>query len=112
MSAPRSIFVLRRGLFGFRRSEVVAALEEQRRQIEELSAAVESLVHDKGHAWPAGGERAASAQLDEISAKLDRLLAGSDGPAPSEVEHRQVYVSELGDMGEFRARRVARRGAV
>jgi len=113
MRAPRSVFVLRRGLLGFRHRDVVAALEEQRRQIDELSAAVESLVREKGHAWPAGGERAASARLDEISAKLDRLLAESDGPqAPSEVEHRQVYVSELGDLGEFRARRVARRGAV
>ena len=113
MSAPRSIFVLRRGLFGFRRSEVVAALEEQRRQIEQLSASVESLVQEKGHAWPSGGERAAAARLDEISAKLDRLLAESEEPqAQSEVEHRQVYVSELGDLGEFRARRIARRGAV
>lgn len=113
MSAPRSVFVLRRGLFGFRRSDVVAALEGQRRQIDELSAAVESLLHEKGHAWPADGERAASARLDEISAKLDRLLAETDGPqAPREREHRQVYVSELGDLGEVRARRIARRGAV
>lgn len=113
MTAPRSVFVLRRGLFGFRGNDVVAALEEQRRQIEELSAAVDSLVHGQGHARPAGGERAASARLDEISAKLDRLLAGSDGlQAPGGVERRQVYVSELGDLGEFRARRVARRGAV
>ena len=93
----------------FRRKE---ALEAQRRRIDELSAAVESLVGERSHAGPGGGERAASARLDEISAKLDRLLAGSEGPAPSEVEHRQVYVSELGDLGEFRARRVARRGAV
>lgn len=113
MTAPRSVFVLRRGLFGFRRNDVVAALEEQRRQIDELRAAVESLVHEQGHAWQAGGEHAASARLDEISAKLDRLLAGSEGPqAPEEGERRQVYISELGDLGEFRARRVARRGAV
>ena len=113
MSAPRSVFVLRRGLFGFRRTDVVAALEEQRRQIEELSAAVGSLMHEKGLASPAGGERAASARLDEISAKLDRLIAEGDRPhEQSRVEQRQVYVSELGDMGEFRARRVARRGAV
>ncbi|MEP6976900.1 MAG: hypothetical protein ABI948_02485 [Thermoleophilia bacterium] len=106
MTAPRSVFVLRRG-------DVVEALEEQHRQIEELSAALEALVHEQGHAWPAAGERAASAPLDEISAKLDRLLAESDAPQePREVEHRQVYVSELGDLGEFRARRVARRGAV
>jgi hypothetical protein len=105
--------VLRRGLFGFRRSDVVAALDEQRRQIEELSAAVESLLHEKGGAWPVVGERAASARLDEISVKLDRLLAESDRPqAPSKDEHRQVYVSELGDLGEVRARRIARRGAV
>ena len=113
MSAPRSVFVLRRGLFGFRRGDVVEALEEQRRQIEELSAAVESLVHEQGHAWPAAGERAASARLDEISAKLDRLLAEDDAsPEPREVEHRQVYVSEPGDLGEFRARRITRRSAV
>lgn len=113
MSAPRSVFVLRRGLFGFRRTDVVAALEEQRRQIEELSAAVGSLLHEKGLASPAGGERAASARLDEISAKLDRLLAESDEPdAPGEVEQRHVYVSELGDLGEVRARRIERRGAV
>lgn len=62
---------------------------------------------------PLSGERAASARLDEISVKLDRLLAESDPPqAPSEDEHRQVYVSELGDLGEVRARRIARRGAV
>ncbi len=105
------MFVLRRGLFGFRRGEVVGALEEQRQQIEALSAAVESLLHEKGHAWPGDGERAASARLDEISAKLDRLLAESDAPdAPGEVEQRQVYVSELGDLGEVRARRIARKG--
>jgi hypothetical protein len=105
------VFVLRRGLFGFRRGEVVGALEEQRQQIEALSAAVESLLHEKGHAWPGDGERAASARLDEISAKLDRLLAESDAPdAPGEVEQRQVYVSELGDLGEVRARRIARKG--
>ena len=113
MSAPRSVFVLRRGLFGFRRGDVVEALEEQRRQIEALGAAVESLLREKGQERPGGHERAASARLDEISAKLDRLLAESGGTyAPREVEHRQVYVSELGDLGEFRARRVARRGAV
>ena len=68
-------------------------------------------MHEKGLASPAGGERAASARLDEISAKLDRLLAESDETQESrEVEQRQVYVSELGDLGEFRARRVARRG--
>ena len=50
------MFVLRRGLFGFRRGEVVGALEEQRQQIEALSAAVESLLHEKGHAWPGDGE--------------------------------------------------------
>ena len=77
MSAPRSVFVLRRGLFGFRRTDVVAALEEQRRQIEELSAAVGSLMHEKGLASPAGGERAASARLDEISAQLARLRLSS-----------------------------------
>jgi len=105
------VFVLRRGLFGFRRGDVVGALEEQRQQIEALSAAVESLLHEKGHAWPGDGERAASARLDEISAKLDRLLAESDAPdAPGEVEQRQVYVSELGDLGEVRARRIARKG--
>ena len=105
------MFVLRRGLFGFRRGEVVGALEEQRQQIEALSAAVESLLHEKGHAWPGDGERAASARLDEISAKLDRLLAESDAPdAPGEVEQRQGYVSELGDLGEVRARRIARKG--
>ena len=106
------MFVLRRGLFGFRRGDVVGALEEQRQQIEALSAAVESLLHEKGHAWPGDGERAASARLDEISAKLDRLLAESDAPdAPGEVEQRQVYVSELGDLGEVRARRIARKGS-
>ena len=105
------MFVLRRGLFGFRRGDVVGALAEQRQQIEALSAAVESLLHEKGHAWPGDGERAASARLDEISAKLDRLLAESDAPdAPGEVEQRQVYVSELGDLGEVRARRIARKG--
>lgn len=113
MTAPRSVFVLRRGLFGFRRTDVVAALAEQRRQIDELSAAVESLVHEHTYAWPAGGERAASARLDEISAKLDRLLAESEEPeVPSDAEQRQVYVSEPGDLGEFRARRIARRSAV
>jgi hypothetical protein len=111
VSAPRSVFVLRRGLFGFRYSDVVGALEEQRRQIEELSTAVDSLSSEKGRAWPVGGERAASARLDEISAKLDRLLTqGSRSQAPAEP--RQVYVSELGDLGEVRARRIARRGAV
>jgi len=66
---------------------------------------------EKGQAWLGGDERAASARLDEISAKLDRLLAESDETQESrEVEQRQVYVSELGDLGEFRARRVARRG--
>ena len=105
--------MLRRGLFGFRHGDVVGALEEQRRQIEALSAAVESLLNEKGQAWLGGDERAASARLDEISTKLDRLLAGSDGAQqPREVEERQVYVSELGDLGEFRARRIARRGAV
>ncbi len=104
------MFVLRRGLFGFRSREVVAALEEQRRQIDALSAAVESLLHGKGRAWPGDGERAASARLDEISAKLDRLLAESDRPhAPGEVEQRQVYVSEVGHLGQVRARRIARR---
>jgi hypothetical protein len=113
MSAARSVFVLRRALLGFRRRDVVAALEEQRRQIDELSAAVEALVHEKGHAWPADGERAASARLDEISAKLDRLLADSEvADAPREVERRQVYVSEVGDLGDFRARRVARGSTV
>ena len=119
MSAPRSVFVLRRALFGFRSREVVAALEEQRRQIDALSAAVESLLREKGSAWhtarvgPGDGERAAAARLDEISAKLDRLLAESDHPhAPDEVEQRQVYVSEVGDLGEFRSRRIARRVVV
>jgi hypothetical protein len=113
VTAPRSVFVLRRGLFGFRHSDVVGALEEQRRQIEALSAAVESLLREKGQAWPGGDERAAAARLDEISAKLDRLLAESDAvQEPREAEQRQVYVSELGDLGEFRARRIARRGAV
>ena len=111
MSAPRSVFVFRQGLFGFRRRDVVAALEEQRQQIEALSAAVESLLHEKGHTWPGDGERAAAARLDEISAKLDRLLASSDRPnALEQVEQRHVYVSELGDLGEVRARRIARRG--
>ncbi|HEY8628668.1 MAG TPA: hypothetical protein VIL56_10160 [Gaiellaceae bacterium] len=114
MSAPRSVFVFRQGLFGFRRRDVVAALEEQRQQIEALSAAVESLLHEKGHTWPGDGERAAAARLDEISAKLDRLLAESDRPhapgAADQVEQRHVYVSELGDLGEVRARRIARRG--
>lgn len=104
--------MLRRGLFGFRHSDVVGALEEQRRQIEALSAAVESLLREKGQAWSGGGERAASARLDEISTKLDRLLAVNDNAQePREVERRDVYVSELGDLGEFRARRVARRGS-
>ena len=112
MSAPRSVFVLRRGLFGFRHSDVVGALEEQRRQIDALSAAVDSLLREKGRAWPADGERAASARLDAISAKLDRLLADGDRMhAPSEAGQRQVYVSELGDLGEVRARRIARRGS-
>ena len=103
--------MLRRGLFGFRHGDVVDALEEQRRQIEALSAAVESLLSEKGQAWLGGDERAASARLDEISTKLDRLLAEGDETQESrEVEQRQVYVSELGDLGEFRARRVARRG--
>ena len=105
--------MLRRGLFGFRHSDVVGALEEQRRQIEALGAAVESLLREKGQERPGGHERAASARLDEISTKLDRLLAESDGAQqPRELEQREVYVSELGDLGEFRARRVARRGAV
>ena len=96
----------------FRRRDV-ATLEWQRRKIEALSAAVESLVGETSDTWPAGGERAAAARLDEISAKLDRLLAEDDAPPePREVERRQVYVSELGDLGEMRARRVARRGAV
>ena len=95
----------------FRRRDV-ATLEWQRRKIEALSAAVESLVGETSDTWPAGGERAAAARLDEISAKLDRLLAESDAPErPGEVEHRQVYVSELGDLGEVRARRIPRRGA-
>jgi hypothetical protein len=95
----------------FRRREV--ALETQRRQIEELSAAVEALVGEKSHPWPAGGERGASARLDEISAKLDRLLAeGDEMDARSEIAYRHVYVSELGELGEVRARRIARRGAV
>jgi hypothetical protein len=113
VSAPRSVFVLRRGLFGFRHSDVVGALEEQRRQIDALSAAVDSLLREKGRAWPADGERAASARLDDISAKLDRLLAEGTGPdARREAAQRQVYVSELGDLGEVRARRIARKGAV
>jgi hypothetical protein len=119
VSVPRSVFVLRRSLFGFRSREVLAALEEQRRQIEALSAAVESLLREKDSAWyaarvgPGDGERAAAARLDEISAKLDRLLAESDRPhAPGEVEQRQVYVSEVGDLGEVRARRIARRVGV
>lgn len=73
MSAPRS--VLRRALPGFRSREVVAALEEQRRRIDRLSAAIESLLREKGYTRPGDGERAATARLDEISAKLDRLLA-------------------------------------
>ena len=91
----------------FRRKE---ALEAQRRRIDELSAAVESLVGERSHAGPGGGERAASARLDEISAKLDRLLAARHEPdARSEVVRRQVYVSEL---GEVRVRRVAGKGAL
>ncbi|MDX6478940.1 MAG: hypothetical protein QOG29_1527 [Gaiellaceae bacterium] len=102
--------MLRRGLFGFRRGDVVGALDEQRRQIEALSAAVESLLRERGQTWVGGDEHAAAARLDEISAKLDRLLAGRDGTQePREAEQRHVYVSELGDLGEFRARRVARR---
>ena len=120
MTAPRSVFV-RRGasLFGFRSHEAAAPLEEQRRKIDMLSAAVESLLGEEDGAWhaarvaPGDGERAAAARLDEISAKLDLLLAESDRPhAPDEVEQRQVYVSEVGDLGEFRSRRIARRVSV
>ena len=92
---------------------VAGALEEHRRQIDELSAAVASLVGEQTHAWPAGGERAASARLDEISAKLDRLLGERDeSHTRSAVARRQVYVTELGDQGEVRARRIARPGPV
>ena len=105
--------MLRRGLFGFRRRDVVGALEEQRQQIDALSTAIESLLPEQSHTWPGDGERAAAARLDEISAKLDRLLAESDRPhapgAADQFERRQVYVSELGDLGEVRARRIARR---
>jgi hypothetical protein len=96
----------------FRRRDV-ATLEWQRRKIEALSAAVESLVGERSHAWPASGERAASARLDELSAKLDRLLAERDETdAHSQFAHRQVYVSELSELGEVRARRIARRRVV
>ena len=95
----------------FRRRDV-ATLEWQRRKIEALSAAVESLVGETSHAWPPSGERAAAARLDEISAKLDRLLALNDETdAATKAAHRQVYVSEFGDLGEVRARWIPRRGA-
>jgi hypothetical protein len=119
VSAPRSVLVLRQALFGSHSREVAAALEKPRRQIDALSAAVESLLRENDSTWhaarggPGGGERAAAARLDAISAKLDRLLAERDLPeAPDEVEQRQVYVSEVGDLGELRSRRIARRIAV
>lgn len=120
MSAPRSVFVLRRGLFGFRRVDVVAALDEQRRQIETLALAVERVREERDRAWgyslPASGspELDASRRLDEISEKLDRVLGIDATPAvaeePEDADARQVYVSELGDLRRVRERRIARSG--
>ena len=119
MSAPRSVFVLRRGLFGFRRRDVVAALDEQRRQIEELTVAVERLRVERDRAWgyarrdASSPERDASRRLDEISAKLDRLLPDAKPepePEADEFEERPMYVAELGDLRRVRERRIAGAG--
>jgi len=57
----RSVFVLRRGLLGYRRGDVLAALEEQRRQLEALARSVDRLWHEKERAWHAN--HAASREL-------------------------------------------------
>jgi cell division protein FtsB len=98
-----AVFILRRGLFGYRRRDVLAALDEQRRQIETLAATVDGLWQEKDRAWRANHavsreliaersrnelqrvadrsrvqETATSARLDDISAKLDELLVLRD----------------------------------
>lgn len=117
MSAARSVFVLRRGLFGFRRGDVIAAVDEQRRQIDALALAVERAREERDRAWGyslrASGspELDASRRLDEISEKLDRVLGKAAATeAADEVDARQVYVSELGDLRRVRERRIARAG--
>lgn len=97
------MFILRRGFFGYRRRDVLAALDEQRRQIETLAATVDGLWQEKDRAWRANHavsrqllaeksrhelerladrsraqETATSARLDDISAKLDELLVLRD----------------------------------
>jgi hypothetical protein len=98
-----AVFILRRGLFGYRRRDVLAALDEQRRQIDALAATVDALWQEKDRAWRANHavsrqllsersrhelervqeraqleESATGARLDDISAKLDELLVLRD----------------------------------
>ena len=108
----RSVLVLRRGLFGYRRRDVVDALEAQRRQIDALAESVDRLWKEKERAWHANHaaarellvERsrfqaaeaedraravadATTAGIRELSTKLDALLdlreRGSTPQTPS-----------------------------
>lgn len=115
MTAARAVFVLRRGLFGYRRRDVLAALDEQRSQIESLEQMLrEERDRARGYARPDSGspELDAARRLDEISTKLDRLIEaeGRAGSEPLDADPRPVYVAELGDLREIRERRLARGG--
>jgi hypothetical protein len=106
-----AVLILRRGLFGYRRRDVVAALDEQRRQIDTLAETVDRLWQEKDRAWRANHavsrqllaersrhelqrvedrsrveETATSARLDDISTKLDELLVLRDRLVEPAVE--------------------------
>jgi hypothetical protein len=52
-AVPERVFLLRRGLFGYRRRDVLAALAEQHRQLEALAGSVDGLWREKERAWHA-----------------------------------------------------------
>jgi hypothetical protein len=98
---PESVFVLRRGLFGYRRSDVLNALEQQRRQLEGLAESVDRLWREKERAWHAS-YAVSTAMLSQKGRYEAQILAERIRGAQAEADAR-VQAAEIVAHAEERA---------
>jgi hypothetical protein len=116
-ATSRSVFVLRRGLFGYRRSDVLAALEEQRRQLDTLARSVDRLWGEKERAWHANHAASREVFLErnrsaEGRAEAARLVAEAQERAArlsgATAAGFQELAAKLDELLEFRDELVGR----
>ncbi len=99
--SPENVFLLRRSLFGYRRRDVLAALERQHKQLEALAESVNRLWREKERAWHAS-YAVSTAMLTQKGRYEAQILAERMRGAEKEAQAR-VHAAEIVTRAEQRA---------